>query len=576
MMTCPNCAGQMFFDIPSQKLKCSHCETLIEPEEYEISRHTEERTEYEVTVFSCSQCGARIMSTDVSASGFCTYCGSAAIFESRLSEEKKPDYIIPFQKTKEDCIGAYRQRLRRAIYAPKGMRDPQFLERFTGVYVPYWVYETDMEASPELRGTENYRKGDNIHYKSYTMTADITGEYAVSFDASSFFHDETATAIAPFQVKGMKAFQPALLSGFFSDTADVDSYTYLQEAKNLIGEDAFLRVVRTSFHSVSPEIPQGKSRMDRMFNLDKVEAKRALFPVWFLTWRNKDRVSYAAMNAQTGKLAADIPIDPKRFLLGSLLLAIPFWFLYRLLLTATAPFTLFATLLAGLVFLLLYLKAGRRYCEKEGGENDTGILARKHADEGGSQNTRPVSAAFRPPELPKGLRERGNSLGKLDQLGIGATARSFFGGLITLIITMVIMHMMAPGASRNVYKNKGMPSSSGSGLINAINIVSIGKVTGFVVGIVLVVLLCRFLLQSFRARAGRALFYGLPAFFGMLGAAVVLVWAPVSDLPYYFAAVAVLAGMTLSFLGLIAVYNRLVTREVPHFHQREGGEQNAP
>lgn len=37
----------------------------------------------------------------------------------------------------------------------------------------------------------------------------------------------------------------------------------------------------------------------------------------------KDRVAYATVNGQTGLVVADIPIDPKRYLLGSLLLAIP-------------------------------------------------------------------------------------------------------------------------------------------------------------------------------------------------------------------------------------------------------------
>ncbi|MBR5970893.1 MAG: hypothetical protein IK016_11205 [Lachnospiraceae bacterium] len=572
MIACPNCAGQMFFDIPSQKLKCGHCETLIEPEQYEGDRHADESTEYEVTVFSCSQCGARIMSTDVSATGFCTYCGGAAVFESRVSEEKKPDYIIPFQKTKEDCIRAYRQRLRRAIYAPGKMRDPKFLERFTGVYVPYWVYETQMDAHPALQGTEEFREGDNLHFKTYTLTADVSGEYAVTYDASSFFHDETATAISPFEVKGMKEFTPAMLSGFFADTADVDSVTYLQEAKNLIGEDAYLKMVGRHFHSVSPSVPYGRVEMDKMFALDKVEAKRALFPVWFLTWRNKDRVSYAAMNAQTGKLAADIPIDAKRFLAGSVLLAVPFWFLYRSLFTATAPKTLLVTLLAGCLFLLLFLKAGWRYCEKESGESDTGILARKHTDEGGSEGSRPVSAEFRPPKLPRHMKNRGNTLQGLDRLGLGAAGRAVFGAAFGVIAGLIAS--ILPGMMRTTGNHKGYTSASRT--LNAVTIVSVGRFAGVLAGILVCVLLFRFLRKSVRARAGKAVLFSLPAFAGLLAASVILVMAPVADLPYFASVVAVLAGETLSFLGLIAVYNRLATRAVPNFHQREGGDQLAP
>lgn len=571
-MVCPNCSGQMFFDIPSQMLKCSHCETLIDPEQYEITRHTEEHAAYEVTEFTCSQCGARILSTDVSASGFCTYCGSAAVFESRISEEKEPDYIIPFQKTKEDCIKEYRKRLRRAIYAPAGMRDPAFLDRFTGVYVPYWVYETEMEASPQLTGTKEFRDGNYLHYKTYTLTADVKGQYAVNFDASSFFHDETATAISPFAKDGIKPFHPAMLSGFFADTADVDAATYLQEAKNRIGEDAYLKLVSRNFHGISPSVPYGKSEMDKMFSLNKVKAKRALFPVWFLTWRNKDRVAYAAMNAQTGKLAADIPIDPKRFLLGSLLLAVPFFFLYRMLLTVTAPVALLVTFLAGCLFLFLYIKAGQRYCETEYYAPDIGVMARRHADRGGKADTRPVSEEFRPPEPPGGLMNRGNSLQGLDRLGIGAAGRTFFGIGMGMLLYLVL-HGLVPALERRARYNRGRPSSSA---LNAVTIVGIGKFAGGVAFLLLCAAFIRLLWRSVRAGMMRPVLYGLPAFAGMIAAAVVLVMAPVSDLPYYLAVIAVLAGEVLSFLGLIAVYNRLVTREAPHFHQREGGDQLAP
>ncbi|MBR0091317.1 MAG: hypothetical protein IJP92_06440, partial [Lachnospiraceae bacterium] len=501
-----------------------------------------------------------------------TYCGSAAVFESRISEEKEPDYIIPFQKTKEDCIKEYRKRLRRAIYAPAGMRDPAFLDRFTGVYVPYWVYETEMEASPQLTGTEEYRSGDYLHYKTYTLTADVKGQYAVNFDASSFFHDETATAISPFAKDGIKPFHPAMLSGFFADTADVDAATYLQEAKNRIGEDAYLKLVSRNFHGISPSVPYGKSEMDRMFSLNKVKAKRALFPVWFLTWRNKDRVAYAAMNAQTGKLAADIPIDPKRFLLGSLLLAVPFFFLYRMLLTVTAPVALLVTFLAGCLFLFLYIKAGLRYCETERYEPDIGVLARRHADRGGKADTRPVSEEYRPPEPPGGLLNRGNTLRGLDRLGIGAAGRTFFGIGVGLLMYLVLQGLV-PALERRARYNRGRPSSSA---LNAVSIVGIGKFAGVVAFLLICAALIRLLWKSVRAGTMRPVLYGFPAFAGMIAAAVVLVMAPVSDLPYYLAVIGVLAGEVLTFLGLIAVYNRLVTREAPHFHQREGGDQLAP
>ena len=65
-----------------------------------------------------------------------------------------------------------------------------------------------------------------------------------------------------------------------------------------------------------------------------------MFPVWFLSYRNKDRVAYATVNGQTGKVVADLPISVGKFLLGSLIAAIPVYILLCLLTVLTPGMTL--------------------------------------------------------------------------------------------------------------------------------------------------------------------------------------------------------------------------------------------
>ena len=58
-----------------------------------------------------------------------------------------------------------------------------------------------------------------------------------------------------------------------------------------------------------------------------------MFPVWFMSYRNGDRVAYATVNGQTGKAVADLPVDIRKFIGGSLLLAVPVFILLNLFLT---------------------------------------------------------------------------------------------------------------------------------------------------------------------------------------------------------------------------------------------------
>ena len=72
MLSCPNCGGNLKFDIPSQQLSCEHCHTLFDPYDFDgkTSDAEESKTfdgDYEVTIFTCPQCGGEILSTDNAA-----------------------------------------------------------------------------------------------------------------------------------------------------------------------------------------------------------------------------------------------------------------------------------------------------------------------------------------------------------------------------------------------------------------------------------------------------------------------------------------------------------------------------
>mgnify|MGYP002903218679 FL=1 len=145
MLSCPNCGGNLKFDIPSQQLSCEHCHTLFDPYDFDgkTSDAEESKTfngDYEVTIFTCPQCGGEILSTDNAAAGFCSFCGASTILYSRISHEKRSNYIIPFQKTKEQCKEAYARRMKHSIFAPKELRDPSYIDSFRGIYMPYWAF----------------------------------------------------------------------------------------------------------------------------------------------------------------------------------------------------------------------------------------------------------------------------------------------------------------------------------------------------------------------------------------------------------------------------------------------------
>ena len=376
MLSCPNCGGNLKFDIPSQQLSCEHCHTLFDPYDFDgkTSDAEESKTfdgDYEVTIFTCPQCGGEILSTDNAAAGFCSFCGASTILYSRISHEKRPNYIIPFQKTKEQCKEAYARRMKHSIFAPKELRDPSYIDSFRGIYMPYWAFYISQKGSLSLNGKKTSRRGDYIITDHYALTGDLDAYYkGLSYDASSSFDDNISEELAPYNLKGMKAFTPAYLSGFYADTSDVDAKVYQGDAEYTASAETTERIASDgTFAGFTMDTIRPEQLHTKTETIDST-----MFPVWFLSYRKKDRVAYATVNGQTGLVVADIPIDPKRYLLGSLLLAIPIFALLAWSAFLQPSSLVMTTLLLSLLSIGVYCYECVSIHQKDTGANDRGKM----------------------------------------------------------------------------------------------------------------------------------------------------------------------------------------------------------
>ena len=52
MYQCPNCGGNLKFDIASQQLACEFCQTKIDPYAFHKEKDAEESSYYEATIFT--------------------------------------------------------------------------------------------------------------------------------------------------------------------------------------------------------------------------------------------------------------------------------------------------------------------------------------------------------------------------------------------------------------------------------------------------------------------------------------------------------------------------------------------
>ena len=288
----------------------------------------------------------------MSATGFCAYCGSAVVFESRVKEEKKPQKIIPFQITKEQCKKIYLNKIRSFYYRKNDLEDSAYLERFVGFYLPYWLYNFAFHEKLQLEGRKQYQSGNYSIKEDYALSGFLQGEVdGIPFDASLRFDDNISGVIAPFSKEKMQEFSPNYLLGFYSEISDTEEQSYVGEAFAFLGEEVGRELMgENGFHS--PDI-----LLKKPFYPDAIEktvsVDRAMFPIWFLSYKKGDRIAYAVVNGETGKIYCDIPIEERKFYQASFLLAIPIFIVLNLFFQISAVHLPIFTLLLSLLLICL-------------------------------------------------------------------------------------------------------------------------------------------------------------------------------------------------------------------------------
>lgn len=324
MVGCPTCGAGLRFDIAEQRMVCDHCNSRFLAQELPDDSNADDAqaSSFNCFVYICPSCGAELVTTDRNdAVGFCQYCGGASMIYDKMRREWKPDHIIPFQITKEQCKEAYRKEAKRFFVSGKYSK-PDVVEGFRGVYMPYWSYRASMRGqfSVGAKGPRERVSSDTYvipHYAVKGTTDCMMDGY--SHDASLSFDDELSRSIAPYEYKNQTEFAPGYLSGFYAESGNVNPHEYDSVIEAEMKEDAVDTVMKTPIvlnymqrNNLTPEPAESKAPVQIH------SVSRSLNPVWFMSCRSGKEITYAAVNGQTGKVAADLPLSPLRILLTAL------------------------------------------------------------------------------------------------------------------------------------------------------------------------------------------------------------------------------------------------------------------
>ncbi len=349
---CPCCGGAISFDTSTQKLKCPYCDTEFDVETLrsydadlkkdtpdDINWKKSEEQEWQdgeaegMRVYVCDSCGGEIICDENTAATSCPYCGNPVVMKGNLKGLLKPDYIIPFKLDKKAAKARLFEHFKGKRLLPKVFKQENHIDEIKGVYVPFWLFDSDVDADIRYRA-ESVRYWEDSE-NNYTETSyySVYRSGNISFakvpvDGSSKMADDLMESVEPFDFNEAKEFATAYLAGYMADKYDVDA------------EKSFDRAGQRVKHSTEEEFAKTVIGYDRV-NVENSSvrvsdgvAKYAMYPVWILntTWKNQ-KFTFA-MNGQTGKFVGNLPLDKGAFWR---------WFLCL------------GSAISGVVFLILYL-----------------------------------------------------------------------------------------------------------------------------------------------------------------------------------------------------------------------------
>ena len=323
---CKSCGAELYFDAVSQKLKCEYCETAFDPKEYEGAEHKEEQKEStqarelgeydkavdesvgELVLYTCSHCGAEIITGETTVATTCIYCNRAVIFAGKLEGSFRPDYVIPFVKTKNDVTETYKKLTKRASLLPKIFKEESTIEELKGVYMPFWIHSMNIEGKAEVEATtrRSWTTGD----RRYTETSyyDVLREGVAEFgriptDALKRIDNELMHSLEPFNCEGLKSFSGAYLAGYYTEQYDESAEETIVRAKKRAEEcvSGLLLANATGYDTRKIKKIQ--------YNYLNEKSEYAMFPIWTLHTKYRGKTYVFGMNGQTGKMTGTFPKD---------------------------------------------------------------------------------------------------------------------------------------------------------------------------------------------------------------------------------------------------------------------------
>jgi Zn finger protein HypA/HybF involved in hydrogenase expression len=350
---CPQCNGIISYSPDDQELVCPYCGYKqqigarvvgLAADRFEFTLEALDQSEkgwgVERQSIHCEACNAMFSAGGGALSTTCPFCGSnRVVTRSAMHDFIRPGYLIPFTVDEEQCRTALRQWLGRGWMHPPELRRADAVGRFTGMYVPFWIFDAHIQAHWRAEvGYERQRR----HYRDGKWETETVIEWRwengdVHLPIQNMLvygTDKISTLLLerlyPYDLGKLTVYDAAYLAGWQAQAYDIQLKPAWEVGKRRMREEAkdacYGRIHSSHVRNFSMTA-----------DFDQERWRYVLLPVYLVTYTFAEKTYHAMVNGQTAAVAGQKPVSWLRV-----------WLAIALVL---APGTLVG--LAGLITLLL-------------------------------------------------------------------------------------------------------------------------------------------------------------------------------------------------------------------------------
>lgn len=267
----------------------------------------------------CQSCGATVTFTPPEVARQCDFCGVPIVAQAKSADPiLAPEGVLPFSITQQQATAGLRQWLQSRWFAPNALKQFARPDAISGVYLPFWTYDTNTtsyytgERGEHYYVTETYYETDaqgrqvaRTRQVQHTRWSPAAGTVTRWFDdilvaATVSLTQNRLDALEPWDLEWLKPYDPAFLSGFRAQRYQVDL------------AQGFERVKSVAAGVIKGDVRQAiGGNEQRIHNVSThysgITFKHLLLPVYAGAYQFNRRVFQIVVNGRTGEIQGDRP-----------------------------------------------------------------------------------------------------------------------------------------------------------------------------------------------------------------------------------------------------------------------------